>query len=242
MHDVKGGNDAAATTPQDRVDAETARPSKLNEAQRDGLACITCGRDDQPMRPVEVRDGVQVFECSSHDEPLTADQLAGRACVTCGAQGQPMRVAGEVPGHGDVFECSSHGQPTARARTEAAMRSLKDIVAGDDSSVRPEFAAAVIAQVNAMHAEMDHLRAELSELGHKSKNLADDALKAFRWGWLAAWQLASELDMSAMDVARAALDEKTRAPFTADEQQRLMAVLFDIADDRQGFKAHQGSS
>ncbi|MEU7741949.1 hypothetical protein [Nonomuraea sp. NPDC049158] len=196
MQDAKGGNDAAATTPQDRVDAETARPSKLNAAQADGLACITCGRDDQPMKPVEVRDGVQ------------------------------------------VFECSSHGQSTARARTEAAMRSLKDIVASDDSSVRPEFAAAVIAQVNAMHAEMDHLRAELAELGPKSKILADDALKAFRWGWLAAWQLASELDMSALDVARTALDETTRAPFTADEQQRLTAVLFDIADERQGFKAH----
>lgn len=41
-------------------------PSKLNEAQADGLACITCGRDDQPMKPVDVRDGVQLFECTSH--------------------------------------------------------------------------------------------------------------------------------------------------------------------------------
>ncbi|MEU4225773.1 hypothetical protein AB0F17_15885 [Nonomuraea sp. NPDC026600] len=128
MHDVKGGNDAAATTPQDRVDAETARPITLHgepvtmtltPAQADGRACITCGRGDQPMKPVEVRDGVQVFECTTHDAPLTVDQLAGRACVACGAQGMPMHVAGEVPGHGDVFECASHIAATVSDHFEA---------------------------------------------------------------------------------------------------------------------------
>ena len=86
----------------------------LTPVQLDGLTCITCGSDDQPMKPVEVRDGVQVFECTTHDAPLTADQLAGRACVACGAQGKPMHVAGEVPGHGDVFECASHITATTR--------------------------------------------------------------------------------------------------------------------------------
>ena len=91
---------------------------ELNEAQADGLACITCGRDDQPMKPVDVRDGVQVFACTSHDEPLTADQLAGTACVQCGATGQPMHVAGQTE-RGDVFECTSHTTTTVPDRLQA---------------------------------------------------------------------------------------------------------------------------
>lgn len=131
MHDVKGGNDAAATTPQVRVDAETARPSqstpsagfdpsKLDEAQADGLACTICGSETNPMKPIGTHLGVLLFMCVSHDnppesvehdQPLTADQLAGRACVTCGATDRPMRVSGEVPGHGDVYECAEHSMP-----------------------------------------------------------------------------------------------------------------------------------
>ncbi|MEU7861235.1 hypothetical protein [Nonomuraea sp. NPDC049141] len=117
MQDAKGGNGAAATTPQDRVDAETARPSQLDEAQADGLACTICGSEMNPMKPIGTHLGVQLFMCISHDnppesvEPLTADQLAGRACVTCGATDRPMRVSGEVPGHGDVYECAEHSMP-----------------------------------------------------------------------------------------------------------------------------------
>ena len=128
MQDAKGGNDAAATTPQDRVDAETARPSqrtpstrfdpsKLDEAQADGLACTICGSETNPMKPIGTHLGVQLFMCISHDnppesvEPLTADQLAGRACVTCGATDRPMRISGAVPGHSDVYECAEHSMP-----------------------------------------------------------------------------------------------------------------------------------
>ena len=44
----------------------------LTEAQRDGLACVTCGRDylaeavPTPHVPVGVVDGGQVFACASH--------------------------------------------------------------------------------------------------------------------------------------------------------------------------------
>ncbi|MFI7148429.1 DUF6907 domain-containing protein [Nonomuraea sp. NPDC050022] len=47
----------------------TYDPATLNAAQLDGLACVTCGSDDQPMKPVDVRDGVQVFECAEHSMP-----------------------------------------------------------------------------------------------------------------------------------------------------------------------------
>lgn len=59
-----------------RFDAATLTPAQL-----DGLACITCGRDDQPMKPVEVRNGVQVFECVDHDQPLTARNLSAVMCA-----------------------------------------------------------------------------------------------------------------------------------------------------------------
>lgn len=46
-------------------------PDDLSEAQRDGRACVFCGREDQPMAPVMVAedrpfliDGVQVFACT----------------------------------------------------------------------------------------------------------------------------------------------------------------------------------
>ena len=48
---------------------------ELTAAQADGLACITCGRDDQPMKPVDVRNGVQVFECTSHTTDTVSDRL-----------------------------------------------------------------------------------------------------------------------------------------------------------------------
>ena len=50
-------------------------PSKLNEAQADGLACIACGSDDQPMKPVDIRDGVQVFACTSHTTTTVSGRL-----------------------------------------------------------------------------------------------------------------------------------------------------------------------
>ncbi|MEU8035687.1 hypothetical protein [Streptosporangium sp. NPDC049078] len=46
----------------------------LNEAQRDGVACTTCGRDDAPMAPTgQLLNGVQLFQCAAD---CTVDQLA----------------------------------------------------------------------------------------------------------------------------------------------------------------------
>lgn len=54
-------------------------PANLSDAQRDGRACVTCHRDDRPMAPVGLVDGVQLFECASHEqdggELYTRDQL-----------------------------------------------------------------------------------------------------------------------------------------------------------------------
>jgi hypothetical protein len=36
----------------------------LSEAQMDGRACVFCGREDTPMRPVFEIDGTQVFACT----------------------------------------------------------------------------------------------------------------------------------------------------------------------------------
>jgi hypothetical protein len=40
-------------------------PANLSEAQLDGRACIRCGAEDQPPRPVEAwsRLSSQLFEC-----------------------------------------------------------------------------------------------------------------------------------------------------------------------------------
>lgn len=37
---------------------------RLSDEQRDGSACIRCGRDDRPMVPVGILDGVQIFACT----------------------------------------------------------------------------------------------------------------------------------------------------------------------------------
>lgn len=44
----------------------TFTPDALTDEQRDGLACVVCGADTAPMRPVGHVDGVQVFACTSH--------------------------------------------------------------------------------------------------------------------------------------------------------------------------------
>ncbi|HEY1296620.1 MAG TPA: hypothetical protein VGJ60_26375 [Chloroflexota bacterium] len=40
-------------------------PANLSEAQLDGRACVRCGAEDQPMRPVEAssEQSAQLFEC-----------------------------------------------------------------------------------------------------------------------------------------------------------------------------------
>lgn len=60
----------------DHSTTPTTEPATLNADQLDGLACITCGRDDQPMRPVDTRNGVQLFECVEYTRHLTAVQDA----------------------------------------------------------------------------------------------------------------------------------------------------------------------
>lgn len=37
----------------------------LSDDQRDGRACVTCGRDDRPMVPVGHLNGVQIFACTA---------------------------------------------------------------------------------------------------------------------------------------------------------------------------------
>ncbi|WP_326637320.1 hypothetical protein OG884_26645 [Streptosporangium sp. NBC_01755] len=48
--------------------------TELNEAQRDGIACIRCGREDAPMVPTGQRvKRTQTFQCAVD---CTVDQLA----------------------------------------------------------------------------------------------------------------------------------------------------------------------
>lgn len=46
---------------------------ELNEAQADGLACVICHNETNPMQPVGTHLGVQLFMCISHDNPPIAD-------------------------------------------------------------------------------------------------------------------------------------------------------------------------
>ena len=45
--------------------SEIDLPADLSEAQLDGRACVRCGAQDQPMRPVEAWSELssQLFEC-----------------------------------------------------------------------------------------------------------------------------------------------------------------------------------
>ena len=44
-------------------------PEHLSQDERDGLACVYCGRADRPMQPVEVWNTLrnQLFECIDRD-------------------------------------------------------------------------------------------------------------------------------------------------------------------------------
>ena len=44
--------------------------SRLNDAQRDGVACVLCGDEYAPHPPVGMVDGGQVFACTRHGEPV----------------------------------------------------------------------------------------------------------------------------------------------------------------------------
>lgn len=62
----------------ERTHRITFDPAALTEQQRDGLACVVCGRDylteatPTPHVPVGMVDGGQVFACASHVQGATA--------------------------------------------------------------------------------------------------------------------------------------------------------------------------
>lgn len=47
--------------------------TKLTPGQLFGVDCVTCGSSEQPMRPVGIHNGVQLFACTSHDEQPAAE-------------------------------------------------------------------------------------------------------------------------------------------------------------------------
>ncbi|MFF1764789.1 hypothetical protein [Streptomyces sp. NPDC058249] len=48
-------------------------PATLTPAQLDGIACVVCGDEERPMRPVGAVDGCQVFACPPCVDGPTAD-------------------------------------------------------------------------------------------------------------------------------------------------------------------------
>ena len=48
------------------MDRSIDLPADLTEVQLDGRACVRCGAEDQPMRPVEAWSAIssQLFECA----------------------------------------------------------------------------------------------------------------------------------------------------------------------------------
>ncbi|MFF0860871.1 hypothetical protein ACFYUV_03860 [Nonomuraea sp. NPDC003560] len=85
--------------------------------------------------------------------------------------------------------------------------------------------------------EHDDLRQAVQDLLDRRRGVNPDRermLLAFGWGNLAAWQIASELDMDGVEIARATTREADGAPFSDSEKRRLLSTLFDILDEREG--------
>ncbi|WP_147944522.1 hypothetical protein [Microbispora sp. CSR-4] len=77
---IRTGVTADATTP---VVPHTLNVANLTPQQRGGLACVRCGSSDQPMIPVVVVDGVQLFQCITHDQ-IPGEDLKVRAAYLQG--------------------------------------------------------------------------------------------------------------------------------------------------------------
>ncbi|SPL94055.1 unnamed protein product [[Actinomadura] parvosata subsp. kistnae] len=123
----------------------------------------------------------------------------------------------------------------ARATTDKALQHLRDLIDGGmDVGLSREFMEAFTVEMHATRAKADQMSAEIDALADKAKILEEHVLKAFQWGAMSAWQIASELDMSAIDIARTALDERKRSPFSDAECHRLLSTLFSILDEREG--------
>lgn len=70
--------------------------SALTDEQRDGTACVLCGRDTAAMRPVGHVDGAQVFACASHgddEQPVTAEESAAALDRLAAKHGVTAEVA-----------------------------------------------------------------------------------------------------------------------------------------------------
>jgi len=85
------------------IDAELDRlRGELSEAQRDGRACAQCGREDRPMRPLVIRDGLSLFVCAAHD-------------ASAGGGGGPTAAARPAVSDGPGVGAPGHGWLVAMA-------------------------------------------------------------------------------------------------------------------------------
>ncbi|MFG1826711.1 DUF6907 domain-containing protein [Microbispora bryophytorum] len=75
------------TTLNDEVNtpaaAQPLNVANLTPQQRGGLACVRCGSSDQPTIPAAVVDGVQLFQCVTHDQ-IPGEDLKVRAAYLQG--------------------------------------------------------------------------------------------------------------------------------------------------------------
>lgn len=84
--------------------------------------------------------------------------------------------------------------------------------------------------------EHDSLKHAVQDVLYRRRGVDPDherALLAFRWGSMSAWSIAVELDMDARAIARAAKVDH-EGPFSDAERDRLLDLLDDILDEREG--------
>jgi hypothetical protein len=79
-------------------------PDNLTEAQLDSRACIRCGAEDQPMRPVEAWSELssQLFECVDIEDCVAR---LDDVCSACHHEWRWHTSGGMCQGTAEVIEC-----------------------------------------------------------------------------------------------------------------------------------------
>ncbi|MGW0805925.1 hypothetical protein [Nonomuraea sp. NPDC002799] len=121
----------------------------------------------------------------------------------------------------------------ARANTDTALQALKDLIAsGVDVGATGAFLDAFLVEMTATRAEMDQMAADVEGAAAKVQEAQDYLLLSFRWGGLAAAQIAHDLDLSGSEMHQ--LTEDHDSVFTLAERQQLTSALNDVLDARKG--------
>jgi hypothetical protein len=111
-----------------RFMGDSIDPSEeLTEVQLDGRACVRCGAEDQPMRPVEAwsESSSQLFECV--DVEACADRRG--LCYACGHEwvGPPDKewYSNKTPGSATPLLCATRLRYRPRVGASIPLRRVR---------------------------------------------------------------------------------------------------------------------